>query len=520
MGHVETVVLLGRRKGSTNNSSGSAEMYQYLSTQQQRQHHIVLVSIFSWVRIFLFTALIPVAMSLSSLQPPKAVVLLDPITDWRQVVEAALHHGVAIVAIQLSPIPDKMKAFTPTREILMEAGVTLVHFPQDRDVYQCAQFLQSHHEISGGSNALCIQGVIPLSETAVEFSDLLSALLGISHFNPLPLVTSRRDKGLMKDAVQNAGLRIAKYARLNAVSDVPIQIEILSLDFPVVIKTPQGFSTTDVFICQTLEEATTATATILNRDREGPDGRSTRQALVEEYIGGVEFAVNIMACQGIVHVTDVWKYSKAPDTARYVSAEICDPHHDSLSAVVEYAKQVAMAVGIRYGAGHVELKARPRTARLGEDEDFDCMTWTDPCLMEVGARLSGGRKAAMAKEAVDHWNPFLALILSHCGESCPLPRTRTPSQFVKHLFLPIPQTGTIQSVALPVASSGNEKSTDGLVSIPTLHSHVLLVRPGQQVKETTDIVSCAGFAWLVGPSKSAVERDAEKLLSCFHIAIE
>jgi phosphoribosylamine-glycine ligase len=61
---------------------------------------------------------------------------------------------------------------------------------------------------------------------------------------------------------------------------------------PIVVKTPLGFSSTGVFICETIEEARTAVESIVGKI--GPDVRHTQQALLEEYIEGREFAVNLM----------------------------------------------------------------------------------------------------------------------------------------------------------------------------------------------------------------------------------
>ena len=156
-------------------------------------------------------------------------------------------------------------------------------------------------------------GVVPCREAAVDFSDILGALLGLTVVNDLGLASARRDKGLMKVAVANAGLRVAKYARLTAGdgSDVINAIEELELSYPVVVKTPRGMSTMDVFICNTEAEAIEHSAEIVRS--VGPDGRRTQYALMEEFLKGEEFAVNLVASPTTprgVQVTDVWMYHK------------------------------------------------------------------------------------------------------------------------------------------------------------------------------------------------------------------
>ena len=127
-------------------------------------------------------------------------------------------------------------------------------------------------------------GVVPCREAAVDFSDILGALLGLAVVNDLGLASARRDKGLMKVAVANAGLRVAKYARLTQGngSDLIEAVKELELEYPIVVKTPRGMSTMDVYICQNEEEAVKRAAEIVRS--VGPDGRKTQYALVSRIL--------------------------------------------------------------------------------------------------------------------------------------------------------------------------------------------------------------------------------------------
>ena len=219
-----------------------------------------------------------------------AVVLIDPITDWKQVIDAAASLGHVVIAVQLpaEALPEKIQSFLPTTLALEEAGVDHVLSVEQRDVFSITQQLQ----ILAIDFNLKLMGVIPLSEIAVEVSDCVASCLGLPH-NILDRVTARRDKGMMKSAVESAGLRIAKYARVASMQDVNDAMSRLSLCYPIVLKTPAGMSTTDVFICSSNQEAISAITSIIGNT--GPDGRRVEKALLEEYIGGVEFAINLMA---------------------------------------------------------------------------------------------------------------------------------------------------------------------------------------------------------------------------------
>jgi len=440
-------------------------------------------------------------MTTQTLHKPKpAIVLVDPVTDYKQAINAGLQLDYNIISIQLPDValPTKFQSFIPTELALKAAGVSHTLSMHHRDIFAITQQLQ----IIAKECYLQIDGIIPLSEVGVEVSDLIASCLGLPH-NSLELLTSRRDKGIMKHAVQQAGLRIAKYARISSIDDLHINMQLLQLTYPIVVKVPSGFSTTGVFICSNEQEATKALNSII--DKTGPDGRTVKMALLEEYINGIEFAINLIAfkssSEGRLLVTDMWKYQKTKQ-ARYDNAEICNP--ENYPELVSYACDVAKAVGVQYGAAHVELKAR-------QDENGK---WFDPVMIEVGARLSGGRKSTMAQAAIDNWDPFTTLIKSHCGMSCKaIPKDinyLTPNRFVRHLFLPVERAGRVKQIQFDEATISN---------LPTIHSSVMIVKEGDIVEETTDIVSCAGFVWLVG-EQAQVDTDTKAVLDSFSLILD
>jgi biotin carboxylase len=175
---------------------------------------------------------------------------------------------------------------------------------------------------------------------------------------------------MMKNAVHAAGLRVARHRRISSVSELELILkekDDCSFSFPVVIKTPQGFYTTDVFICSSFAEAVDAVNRICcvpkTRDNKpsqlGPDSRRVQHAILEEYINGIEFAVNLMVLDSKLVATDVWRYHKN-DRAQYQMAEIRNLCSPELEVIIDYAIKVAKAVGIQNGAAHIELKAKEK----------------------------------------------------------------------------------------------------------------------------------------------------------------
>lgn len=239
---------------------------------------------------------------------------ISKIPDCTHLIEAGKARGLMVMAVVPKPNDgsNTLLDFYPTAEALLEVGMHMVYEPpfgSKFDIVECATNLKT---IESQQN-LRFLGVVPCREAAVDFADILGALLGLTCANDLGLASARRDKGLMKLAVSNAGLRVAKYARLTQGdgTDVIPAVKELELDYPVVIKTPRGMSTMDVFICKDEEEAVEKAAKIVRS--VGPDGRKVQYALLEEFIGGEEFALNLCASPATprgVQVTDIWRYNK------------------------------------------------------------------------------------------------------------------------------------------------------------------------------------------------------------------
>jgi len=434
-----------------------------------------------------------------------AVVIIDPkIADCIQFVESASKRGLFVTAVVPKPNQgDKKIEYYPTAEAILETGVNQVYEPPmgaKFDIVECANHLNT---IESQQNIRYL-GVLPLRESAVDYSDILAALLGISVHNDLGLASARRDKALMKNAVSNAGLRVAKFARLTATdgSDVQQAIEELELEFPVVVKTPRGMSTMDVYICQNMEEAIQRSAQIVKS--VGPDGRKAQFSLVEEFLVGDEFAINLVASPTTprgVQVTDVWKYEKYSGEGTMVNTwqSMCDPHSKTYSNLVRYAEGIARAVGIKFGMAHVELKSVFNKER-GK--------YMEPVMIEVGARLAGGKKAIMASKTVPGWCPFDAMLDAHCGFPIQVPPSFSPEKHAKHVYIPSKTVGIVKTI------NGAD-----FERLETYDSHIVMTEPGKKIRVSTDIMSFAGFLWLIGKHED-VERDARLARDGFSIEVE
>ena len=106
-------------------------------------------------------------------------------------------------------------------------------------------------------------------------------------------------------------------------------------------------------------------------------GNRQDKILIQERINGIEYVVNTVSCNGIHRVTSIWKYHKI--TTReggqvYDTMQTVYELNLGESEMVEYAYDVADAMGIKYGPVHGEYML---------DEN-------GPVLIEVNCRPCGG----------------------------------------------------------------------------------------------------------------------------------
>ncbi|KAL3798149.1 hypothetical protein HJC23_005710 [Cyclotella cryptica] len=434
-----------------------------------------------------------------------SILLIHPkLPDVTYTIAAAYRRNLMVTAV-IPKVNDGTKSLSlhPTASRLLEAGVHQVYEPPVSakfDVMECCYHLKTME----AQQNLRFLGVIPCRESSVDIADMLAALLGLRNGNDLGLSGARRDKGLMKLAVANAGLRVAKYARLTRSDggEVVNAIKELELEFPVVVKTPRGWSTQDVYICNSMEDAIEKASKIVKS--VGPDGRKTQYALLEEFLDGDEFAVNLIASPTTprgVQVTDLWMYHKVFMHGTMVNTwqSMVDPHDKKYASLVRYGEGVCRAVGIKYGMAHIELKA-VYDEKVGR--------WINPAMIEVGARLAGGRKAVMAEATIPGWRPFDAMVDAHCGFPVHIPPSFRPEKQAYHVYVPSDKEGIVTKIE----GSDFER-------LPTYYAHAQLAQVGKRVSKSKELASFAAQLWLRG-DPDEVLRDAKRARAEFKLEVE
>ena len=215
--------------------------------------------------------------------------------------------------------------------------------------------------------------VVPGSEGGVRLATRLANDLGLQ-CNNIENIDAMTLKHKMQEKIAEAGLRHVRGQVVSSVEEAVEYCDKEGLD-EVVIKPTCSSGSVGVRICHDKEEMIASLNEIFNEPNLYGD-RIT-EMVVQEYIKGEEYVVNTVSCNGDHRVTTIWNYHKIQtNEGGNVYDSVHFVHNLGLgeAEIVEYAYDVADALGIRYGPVHGEY--------MVDDKG--------PVLIEVNCRPAGG----------------------------------------------------------------------------------------------------------------------------------
>jgi hypothetical protein len=263
-----------------------------------------------------------------------------------------------------------------------------------------------------------------------------------------------------------------------------------TLDWPVILKPPKSVASDQVFCCNCVDEVRRSAEAILS-DTNLLGGRN-QSVLVQEFLDGSEYAVDIVSFEGQKKTTAIWQYDRPAGAHHYVGYDAMTllPYiGERQQALQSYAFEVLDALAIRFGPAHCELM----------------LVAGEPVLVEAGARLSAGNNAVLSRI---------------CGGICQLDETveaiLAPDRFLETLTRQPRLKSRAVNVFLAPKRQGRLSRLCGLDEIrrlPTLHSMSVGVKPGEQLSRV------AGLVTLIDEDIQAIERDISVIRALEHEGI-
>ncbi|BAZ52780.1 dapdiamide A synthase [Nostoc sp. NIES-4103] len=297
-------------------------------------------------------------MTTSNSQGP--VVIVDPYSSGAFFAPAFTQAGVPVVAVLSSPTPPDVYASS--------------YRPQDFS--QIIIATEDLCEVVNKLRELRPRCVLPGCESGVELADAIAPQVVEDLANIPEKASARRHKGDMAAAVAKAGLPIIPQLCTNDADEVEkwlYQTGLIGRD--LVIKPPKSASTDGV----TKVPKGKGWRQIFNEmlGKHNRLGILNDKLLIQEYTVGVEYVIDTISYEGKHSISDICRYHKidnGPYMAIYDRMEWLPPTIPEYDQIVDYARGVLDAVGMRYGTSHLEVM----------------LTEHGPRLIEIGTRPHGG----------------------------------------------------------------------------------------------------------------------------------
>lgn len=297
------------------------------------------------------------------------------------------------------------------------------------------------------------RAVIPTNDFTVVTAAFVAKHYGLPH-NDLSVVERCRDKFIMRECLQNAGLPVPKYYQVAKLDE--LRSAVAQTGYPAIIKPRLMAGSLGVIKVSSEEELVRAFEKSI-ADVKSINGEANADEslfIVEEFIA-YEFEVSVEVLNTpdfsrVIGVTD--KYLGAPP--HFVElGHVVPSRFTSHRDLIELAERTCRTLGIKYGIAHFEAKVSAK----GEIK-----------IIEVAAR-TGGDSIMSLVEKVYGYNPYQLHVLSYINPEMVFASRLDSAKGIAAIAFMKAETGRLTQINVPA-------------SLPEeiLHLNVMAVQ-GQQI---------------------------------------
>jgi biotin carboxylase len=321
-----------------------------------------------------------------------------------------------------------------------------------------------------------IAGVISSSEYHSGTAAAVARELGLPHADP-EAIRACRDKWVQRTILHNAGVPGAAFAAARGAEEAAERAN--AIGYPVVVKPVAGSGSIGVRLCRTEGEVRAAAGFVLDTGPAELGLPAQERVVVEEYLDGPEFSVETLDGRPVAVVAK--HLGAAPhfvEMGHDVPAET-----EQARALGEVAGEALRALGLTWGAAHVELRLTP----------------DGPRIVEVNPRLAGGMIPRMIEEATGV-DLIAEVVARAAGRQAPRHPDRNVAASIR--FLVAPTEGQLVSID----GVADARATPGVVDVG------LTRRNGERLARTNSFRDRIGYVIAAAPDVERSSRVAEEAL--------
>ncbi|MCZ4097964.1 ATP-grasp domain-containing protein [Streptomyces sp. So13.3] len=328
-----------------------------------------------------------------------------------------------------------------------------------------------------------VDAVAACWELLTPLATRLAHRLGLPGNDPDRAAASR-NKIAMAAALEHAGVSVPRTVVAGTGDEALDLIGAADLAFPLVIKPAEQGGSWGVSVVGGPDEVRAAVDAAQQYTVAAPHGLSLDpRVIVQEYVDGPEYSADTVVQDGRPFPLPVVRKHTTVDAYRIEIGHTCPAPlpHAAAHEIQAVAARAALAVGIRNGVAHTELKVPPGSGR--------------PVVIETGARLPGGNICEVVEHAtgISEARAYLRVVLGQAPETTAL---RDAACAIR--FLVPPRAGILRTL----------RTAD----LPGVYSE-FTVRPGDPLRAPVDNSCRIGHVIATAPNSAQAELLADRAIS-------
>jgi formate-dependent phosphoribosylglycinamide formyltransferase (GAR transformylase) len=319
--------------------------------------------------------------------------------------------------------------------------------------------------------------IVPVDDSATILAARANAALGLP-WNPPEAAEAARDKGVMRRLMAAAGVPSPVFRRFPLTTD-PHEIA-RQAPYPCVVKPLRLSGSRGVIRANTPDELVAAVARLERILLDDGNARATTDILVEDFIPGVEVALDGLLREDGLHVLAIFDKPDPLDGPFFEETIYTTPSRlpaEAQAAIADCAGQAAAAIGLRDGPIHAELRVNER----------------GPWMVEIAGRSIGGLCSTILEFGAGMC--LEELLLRHALRM-ELPSLESVGVGAGVMMIPIPKGGVLRSVY------GVEEAE----AVPNITGIEISIRPHTVVTPLPEGSSYLGFIFARAESPAAAEE--------------
>ena len=331
--------------------------------------------------------------------------------------------------------------------------------------------------------------VIGTDDASIALAARASAALSLAH-NPLQAVRTARRKDWARACLARAGVAVPHHQRVDL--RVALAPQLVETRFPCVVKPLALSASRGVIRANTLQELLLASARIQTMLAHAEDVEERHLLLVEEFIPGIEVAVEGLLTAGRLQLLAIFDKPDPLDGPYFEETYYVTPSRHSVvvqERIVQCVSEACAAYGLCEGPVHAEC-------RINADG-----VW----ILEVAARTIGGLCGRLLRFGTGYG--LEELVVAH---ALGLPvTTQSETGAAGVLMIPTPEAGILRRVE-GVLAAGH---------VPYIDDVIIDVREGNELVPLPEGGSYLGFIFAHAPTPAAAEAALRTAHACLRIIV-